>query len=200
MIINKYDLNNFLLRQMNDIDETDLMNFIKITPSLSKDGIWLAGGAIRRTLLGNKKVDSDYDIFFANEQQKKDYVDLLVRDGGTITNHNDFNTALNWRDRKVQAIHINYYSSPEEVLDSFDYTICQFLTDGKTLFTGEYSLWDLARKKLAVHKITYPVASTRRMIKYTNQGFYACAGCLQSLLLTVKEKPDLLESQVRYID
>jgi hypothetical protein len=200
MEFNQYDLKHFLSRQMNDIDKTDLMEFIKITPSLGVNGAWLAGGAIRRTLLGEKEINSDYDMFFANEKQKNDYVDLLVRDGGEIKIKNDFNTTLLWRDRKVQAIHIDYYNSPQEVINSFDYTICQFITDGKTLFTGEFSLWDLARKRLSVHKITYPVASQRRLIKYTQQGFYACAGCLQDILLTVKENPEILEFQVRYID
>lgn len=200
MIINKYNLNNFLSRQMNDIEDTDLMKFIKITPSLSENGVWLAGGAIRRTLLGEKEIQSDYDMFFANEKQKQDYIDLLIRDGAEIKIQNDFNTTLLWRNNKVQAIHINYYNSPEEVLDSFDYTICQFLTDGNNLYTGEFSLWDLGRQRLTVHKITYPIASTRRLIKYTSQKFYACAGCLQSLLLSVKENPDILELQVRYID
>ncbi len=200
MNIQTYDLKSFLSRQMNEVKKTNLMEFIKITPSLGTDGAWLAGGAVRRTLLGEREINSDYDIFFANEKQKKDYVDLLVRDGGEIKHENEFNTLLMWRDCKIQAIHITYYDSPAAVLESFDYTICQFLTDGEKLFTGEYSLWDLARKRLAVHKVTYPVATLRRMIKYTNQGFYACAGCLQSLLTVVADNPDILESQVKYID
>ena len=64
------------------------------------------------------------------------------------------------------------------VQDRFDYTICQFAVDTNgMLWCGDHSLWDLARKRLAVHRITFPVSSLRRLLKYTSKGFYACSGC-----------------------
>lgn len=55
-----------------------------------------------------------------------------------------------------------------------------------------HSLWELSRNKLALHKLTYGVAPMRKLIKYTNQGFTACAGTMQSILEATVKRPDEL--------
>ncbi|MNV76271.1 hypothetical protein D3C71_1696100 [compost metagenome] len=95
---------------------------------------------------------------------------------------------------------MGYYDSAETLLDSFDFTITQLAYDGTDLIFGKYTLWDLTRKRLALHKLTYGVATTRRLIKYTNQGFTACAGVLQSILEAVVANPDVIQSDVKYVD
>jgi hypothetical protein len=62
-------------------------------------------------------------------------------------------------------------------------------------------LWDLGRKRLAIHKVTYPVATMRRMIKYTRQGFNACAGCMATLLRETATSPEAMASlDIAYVD
>lgn len=100
----------------------------------------------------------------------------------------------------LQAVHVDYFSSAEEVIDSFDYTICQFVTDGTKVEVGDFTLWDVGRKRLVLHRTTYAVATMRRMIKYTKQGFYACPGMMNDLLTRVADDPTLINEELAYID
>ncbi|MFP3367631.1 hypothetical protein R0J93_28775, partial [Pseudoalteromonas sp. SIMBA_148] len=60
---------------------------------------------------------------------------------------------------------------------------------------------DLGRRKLAIHKITYPVATMRRMLKYTTQGFTACAGCMQQIIKDTATSPEAMSQlDIEYVD
>lgn len=169
------------------------------------NGAWLAGGAIRRTLIGHA-LDSDFDFFFksaeALETWEKGLPDSLklIRE----TEHHK-----HWRGTiagselplDIQAIRFRFYESAEQVIDSFDYTVTMFVLDDEDLVTTPYALWDLGRKKLAVHKITYPIATMRRLLKYTKQGFTACSGCLQSILKETASSPEAMgQLDIEYVD
>lgn len=198
----------------------DVMAVLEKGTENIKNQYWLAGGVIRRLLRGDE-LDSDFDFFFDSEQTfnwflkfiktndrikvLKEYenennvtlkVTILLEELGS-ENMRFFNTTL-------QFIKVAYYRSAEDVIDSFDYTICQFILlhkdDERVVICNDTSLWDLGRNRLVVNKITYPTASLRRMIKYTNQGFYACNGCLNDILKSVAEKPELLDNKYKYID
>ena len=107
---------------------------------------------------------------------------------------------INNKSRLIQLVKIDYYQTVDDLLDTFDFTITQFAYDGNYLYCGDYSLWDLSRRKLALHKMTYGVATMRRMLKYTNQGFEACAGVMQSILQSVVDDPNVINSDIQYID
>jgi len=182
-------------------DESELGEIINMLGlNLTKDGPWICGGAVRRTLLG-ASIDSDIDIFSSSAEQLDAAVEHLlnVLDDRNINHHtNSRNTSMvhevvvklphqssekndGIKSVKVQFIK-KYYPSVNDVLDSFDFTICQFGYDGENLFHGEYSLWDLGRRRLAVNRITRPVSSIRRLVKYSNQGFTFCNGTITSIL------------------
>ena len=170
----------------------------------SKEGPWIAGGCIRRLVSNEKPFESDIDFFFANEEQLVSFRNSLLGLKAEVTKESEFNIeyklCLDNKIYKIQAIKIKFYSNIEEVLNSFDFTICQFAFDGSTLYCGEYSLWDLSRKRLVINKVTYGVSTVRRLLKYTKQGYYACAGCLSSVLESVARDPSSIQSKVEYVD
>ncbi len=173
---------------------------------ISPQGPWLAGGAVRRTLL-NEDVKSDFDFFFRDESQLASFTSTIDAMGLTKLRESEHHIHYKGKlpdetaERDIQCIKFQYYNSAEAVIDSFDFTICQFAFDGESLVTGDHSLWDLGRKRLAVHKITYPVASVRRMMKYGNQGFYVCPGAITALLRQTAESPEnMARLGVLYID
>lgn len=183
---------------------SDLVNMAHKTLSVS--GSWLGGGAIRRTLI-KQPLDSDYDFFFTSVDTKNSFVDNAKSKGFSVVRETKHHTELTGKfdgselPVVVQAIHFKYYKDVEEVLDSFDYTITQFVFDGVYFWTTPESLWDLGRKRLALHKVTYPVATTRRMLKYTNQGFTACGGCMADLYKKTIDSPTALgELDIQYVD
>jgi hypothetical protein len=184
---------------------------LKILSQLPKlDKTWLAGGAIRRTIK-KQKLDSDFDFFFTSEDAYRKFFEN-IKEKFKITNlkQNDANLSFDIEitlDEKplsinIQLIIISYYASSEILLDSFDYTLCQFATDGERLYCGDTSLFDVANNRIVVNKITYPVASLRRLIKYTKQGFYACGGALAELLHQSSELivAGKIQDNFQYID
>jgi len=70
-----------------------------------------------------------------------------------------------------------------------------------TLTLGEFTLWDLGRKRLAINRITYPVSTMRRMLKYSKQGFFACGGCMATILQETILSPELhTQLDITYLD
>ena len=201
-----FNFNDFLVRQ-GPLEGVELFELFdkSIIPKPVKDQIWVAGGAIRRTI-ANQPLDTDVDYFFKKGSKSLDFKGLLSQrnendvevlrktDTATTyvvryTNDNQQTSTI-----KVQEIKVDFYDSIEQLLNTFDFTICQFAYDGENLHCGDYSLHDLGRKRLVINNITYPVASLRRLIKYTQQGYYACQGTMTQFLETTIDNPHLLQN------
>lgn len=198
-------LDDFLARSTDrPFEETSLSAVLSGLPSLGENGPWLAGGALRRTLLG-KEPDSDFDFFFSDADQLKAFASSLEANGfykvRETEHHLHYRGQIDGKGvaRDIQLIRFKFYQSAAEVIDSFDYTICQVAFDGSSLFLGEFTLWDLGRSRLAVHKITFPVSSARRLLKYAQQGFVACSGCLNALVVATANNPEL-RTDIEYVD
>lgn len=198
-------LNNFLARSTDrEFADTTLCKVLASLPPLSPTGPWLAGGALRRTLM-QQEPDSDFDFFFRDAGQLEAFKSKLVEMGFEQVRETEHH--VHYRGRvgdagklvDVQCIRFAFYADAKAVIDSFDFTICQFAFDGESLTCGDFALWDLGRKRLAVNKITFPVSSMRRVLKYGTQGFRACNGCLQALLRATAANP-AIDMETTYVD
>lgn len=195
----RMDFQDFCARSDHDVEP--LLRVVNAMPK----GAWIAGGAVRRTLAGHS-LDSDFDFFFRDETALEEWALKLPETFHLVreTQHHK-----HWRGTiegselpiDIQAIKFKFYDSAEAVIDSFDYTITMFALDGTDLVTTPEALWDLGRKRLAIHKVTYPVATLRRMLKYGKQGFVACSGCMATLFRETDKSPDALAAiDVEYVD
>jgi len=178
-------------------------NFLNVTANmplpLSVTSPWICGGAIRNLIEG-KENTTDYDIFFKDEATMLDFTDRIAEDRISETDTNiTFHKKVNGNLVKIQAIKL-YYPTIQDTLDSFDFTITQFGFDGQYLYCGDYSLFDLARKRLALHKLTFGVSTVRRLIKYTKQGFTACPGVLADILHRTVENPSVIREETVSLD
>jgi hypothetical protein len=212
-----FDFDIFFSRSSDILaEEHELFQALDRLPQVSDVGPWLAGGALRRTLL-RQPLESDFDFFFASEGQFDLFCKRVKEKGGWQVSSNEHNTTFRMPsvapksvgedefspylpEIEIQAITTQWYDSLEAVLDSFDFTLCQFGYDGKRLVCGDYSLWDLGRKRLVPHKITFGTASMRRLLKYTNQGFTICAGGLANILEQVVAEPEIIRAETQYLD
>lgn len=198
--MNKFSLDDYWNRYgSEDFEETDFNKAVKKLPKLGKNGPWLCGGAVRRFISG-VELDSDYDLFFASEEQMEKTIQHIKDKKGKKISENDFNTTYLFKGLKVQLIHISYYNSIDDVLDSFDFSLCKFGYDGKSITVGDWTLWDVARKKLVPENITYATSTLRRIIKYTRQGFTICGGGLGHILQSVVDNPEIIQQDIEYID
>lgn len=207
----------FFARSPDVLEENhELFKALDRLPPIGANGPWLAGGAIRRTLL-RTPLDSDFDFFFASQEQYDTFHKAMLSKGAVVVSKNEHNTTFRlpsvaptplgedlfseWEpDINVQAITTQWYADLAAVLDSFDFTLCQFGYDGETLCCGDFSLWGAGRKRLVVHKITYGAASLRRLLKYTKQGFTICGGGLADFLEKIAADPSVINRETLYID
>lgn len=134
----------------------------------------IAGGAVR-AYLTNQPITTDYDLFFDNE----DHFNEVTKDLRVVYN-NEMMSVFKPDGLHIQAMKI--YLPIEELLDSFDFTICQFALRDGIIHTTQEALLDLGRKALVPHKITYPIASYRRSVKYQGYGFKMCKGSVTDFL------------------
>lgn len=202
----QFNFRDFLARQTDDaLEETDLGKALACLPTLTASGPYLAGGALRRTLIG-QPLDSDFDFFFQSEAQFNEFLQTAKAKGAYEVIANEHNVTLGRvrphpkNNLKIQAIRTQWYTSAAAVADSFDFTICQFVFDGESLFCGDYALWDLARRRLIPHRVSYATSTLRRLIKYADQGYTVCAGGLSTILQQVVDDPAVIEARTLYID
>jgi len=168
-----------------------------------KEGPWFVGGAVRR-VVADLPQDSDFDVAFASAGQFDAARYRMIEAGLKLATETDnfveFGGSIDKKQRRIQLLRVGYYDNPEAVLDSFDFTICQFAYDGTDLICGQYALWDLSRKRLALHKLTFGAATVRRIVKYSRQGFTFCQGTIVSILEEVAKRPDVINAQTTYVD
>lgn len=208
-------LTEFIARQHNNPNQGYPARFQEVVAGIQPlhfvAGPWLAGGSIRRLFDGNEG-ESDFDLFFQSEEQLKSFQASLKTPWRTtkVLWENEQNITIEVtlcptvdvpqsKPFKLQLIKFYFYS-PEAVIDWFDYTNCQFITDGNTLMVGEYTLYDIGRKQLRLHNIHHAASTVRRMLKYARQGYTVCDGTINEILRRVAEQPALINEVVRYID
>lgn len=218
-----YSVNKQEVKKRLGVEEVPIIKTIEDIYHPHVLGPWVAGGSIRRIFSGEEQ-NSDIDYFFNNENQLKDFKEYLERkdSGAILRGSNDMNhsyvlpatkeTVYDSEtgnetpftkfvpEQKIQLIHFRYYNNPQDVIDSFDYTLSQFLYDGESFHFGDFALFDVARKRLVPHKISYAASTLRRMLKYANQGYTICAGGLGEILGQVADNPSIINQGVQYID
>lgn len=178
------------------------LSYVASVIGATTNGPFLVGGSVRRFILG-KPQDSDFDIGFASQSQLESSAATLLERGAkqTIdTNfYRGFTIEIGEKTRVIQFLKVAY-GTAAEVIDSFDFTICQTAFDSESLIFGDYTLYDLGRKRLAIHKVTHAKSTVRRLLKYGNQGFTVCNGCIDSILKAVVANPSLADSNIHYVD
>lgn len=167
---------------------------------------WLAGGALRSLLDPDQSV-SDYDLFFKNVQAAEMMGEILEKQykfklifkcpKGELRTYKK-------HDIKIQLITKSSYKSVDDLLSSFDFTICMAAIEfngspRKLHFT---CLWvdDVKKKHLRFHRITYPVATMNRMYKYREKGYFMPQSEYVSFIMDVQLKEFNNEELVLYVD
>lgn len=169
------------------LSEISKENLLYPLPELNLDKVWIAGGAVRSSLLGEKY--SDIDVFGQTKEDLNAFVETL-NGYKLVYNSENLRTYKKGND-KVQVI-FREYKSIKECLNSFDYTICQFAMNNDGLYCMPDSLIHLFRKRLVVNQINldYAADSLRRMQKYIKRGFTICDGGIAQIMEAVRGATD----------
>lgn len=217
MTFQRFSLDAFWSRYgREEYDDNDFARALKRLPAASSDGPWVAGGSVRRLVMRLPQ-DSDYDYFFKDQAQFDAFCSAMEALGAKRVNENDFNVTFKLPavdakpveddvfepagpELKVQAIRIAFHETLDAVIESFDFSICQTGFDGTDFLFGQWTLFDLANKRLVPGKLRYGTSSLRRVIKYTRQGYTICGGGLASILEQVADNPEIIQREVEYVD
>lgn len=109
--------------------------------------VWLAGGALR-SYLAQESIQ-DYDFFFKNKDYAEHILDYFVSIGFYVAfacKKKELFT-LKHKNLSIQLVLNQEYRDMESILDSFDFTITQFATDGKFLLFPRDAIRHLRKKE-----------------------------------------------------
>lgn len=140
----------------------------------------LAGGSLL-SMLDQKTPISDYDIFVLSNnreqlENRKQYIEEKLLSQGfkqTFKCPKGELSTFTFANLKVQIINVGWknYNTVEEILDGFDFHICQVALHGPTLYITKSCISNFRKKELTVNKITYPSSSINRLAKYRKKGY-----------------------------
>jgi hypothetical protein len=159
----------------------------------SPDGPFIAGGSALSIYEGNK-ILTDVDVFCTSQQQlsqvyerlslmislreKADHftenaitifgTDIPSREETTNPQFDFSYSAVEERFR-IQLVRKNWFANPEEVISSFDLTICQIATDGVDWYATNKFLHSYETKTADVIKTDEN--TTKRLLKYWVRGY-----------------------------
>lgn len=161
----------------------------KIIPYIPK-GAWIAGGFLRALVANEDDSGGDIDFFFHTEEAFNQMLDLIkyptAKPGAekafgyyALPEYEaieklrivDCESLISTRPN-IQLVRLYWFDSPEHVIDSFDFTVCQFITDGETLWFNPQSFDDIATKTIREHRPTNDaIATLNRILKYQRKGY-----------------------------
>lgn len=161
-------------------------------------GTFIAGGAIRQWFVGNEP-SSDIDVFGTSPDKLSEFINSRLIGAKPLIDRNNLKS-FEFRGQLIQVIYFDYYENIHNLLDSFDFNVCQFGWDGTDVYSTQYALTSVLRGHLGAHKITPVLAadSLRRAFKYADKGYKPCLGTLRDLGLSFSGlKKEEIESQVQ---
>lgn len=137
------------------------------------NGPFLAGGAVRKCFLMENIGNSDWDIFFKDIDQFNKYASKLATETkAQLLCSSDNALTYVIEGNKIQLVKRKFYNNYQEIIDDFDFTICQFVTDGNVIKVGEYSIVDSKHKIInnTRHVLDRP-GIMGRLVKYIVYGY-----------------------------
>lgn len=148
-------------------------------------GPWLAGGAVRKSYLGQSIENSDLDLWFANLEQfetaKKQVIALGAVEAYSTDNAVSYKFYEGTQTYIIQLIRRKFYNSAAEIIAGFDFSVCQLATDGHHLVVGQDTIRDIKTKTLRLTQPSLPEYIVPRIIKYMVYGYRPCPEILEEI-------------------
>jgi hypothetical protein len=160
----KENIDEFFIKiRDKEFKDLPLGNLLTALPACNLCGPWVCGGALRRTLDGghNTIYKGDIDYFCYSKEQAEFLKRKVTQLGLKVFKKAESAWASTYKvvfpsktlarpfkSIDVQVIHGNYWSSIQECMDSFHYTICQFGYDGSNIYYTGVGMWDIKVREL----------------------------------------------------
>lgn len=166
-----------------------------------KDGVVLAGGALRY-LVDPDDTPQDYDLFFTDVSKIEKTKKYFVHNGYTKVFECPEGKLVTFKygDTKVQLINKREYLDCNDIISSFDITACCAAYDGKEFYKHERFVFDNLNKLININSIEYPMATMKRIAKYSRKGFRLTTKATEDFVTFVNQVALTDDNKVFYID
>lgn len=174
------------IRRWNTVHPDDWEAVSIIEPDAAK-GPWIAGGAALRWYQGLAVGENDIDVFCANREQVDNLVEQVKSygrysvkfdsDNATTLSHWNKDSDHQWT---IQIIKRRYYNNLQEVIDSFDMTVCEIGTCGNEWLLNKYTARDIREHNLRMKQPLQPDA-LKRLTKYWTYGYRPVPGLIEAV-------------------
>ena len=148
---------------------------------------WLAGGALRDYFIG-VPVTTDYDMFFPNEAEYKKAREYFEAKDCEVKWESDKGCKIKYKEKTYDLVKM-FFTNPQTTIDTFDFTVSMLAVDNESIYCGETTFIDLAKRQLMINKITYPASSLSRAFRYYTKGFRMCRGEMKKLFDAIQNTP-----------
>ena len=160
------------------------------------NGPFIAGGSVRKLWQNLNWQNQDIDVWCMSKEQyelvfKKLWAKKFKRKFETrYATTFEFVSPLNKRTPfKIQIIK-KPFDSIEKIFDYFDFTVCQFATDGKTIIASEEAIVDCHKNLINyIPSEKRSKLKLKRIMKYVAYGFYPTKFVANYILGEIKENP-----------
>ncbi len=147
-------------------------------------GVWLAGGAIRSILAKGDEEISDFDLFFSDFDVVTIIREKLIARGAVLVYECPEGKLYTYKfpnipigedkfelGMKIQLITERKYFSPQDIISSFDFGATCGVFDGRYFYIHTRMVKDVTSRTLSLLNLTYPVATLKRIVKYSKKGY-----------------------------
>lgn len=159
---------------------------------------WIAGGAVRDYFATGKMTESDIDFFMADRKSMARLV-LILRKVFKFKHYMITKNAIKGfglvggKKQDIDIVKIEC-ESMESTIDRFDYTICCFAVNRKSVVFHPSAPFDLMAKRLVINNITFPLSTLQRVQKFLKRDYWICNGGMVEIAKAIAkvdfENPD----------
>ena len=171
---------------------------------LKRNNAFLAGGAILSIV--TKKEINDLDIYFKSLEDAKNFYEDIQEESYYCINETNRSLILVDKNKHNKRPNINmiifdWFQTPEEIFNLFDFSICQSAFDGDKFYFSDRYFIDVASRALHYNPNTrYPISSLLRLKKYQEKGYKISRNQFLKMCLNIQKKKietyEELESEI----
>ncbi len=145
----------------------------------------IAGGSIL-SIFNNTEIN-DIDLYFRSANDMSDFLHNEMA-GTWIIAHTKKAFLFKCDGVKIQTIYFKYFNSPEEIFETFDFTVCMAAFDFKSeefVLHEDFLRHNVSKILKFNERTAYPIVSALRVAKYKNKGFSISKPEYIKILLTI---------------
>jgi hypothetical protein len=171
-------------------------NFFDVIRTDAK--FWIAGGSIANKMTGNY---SDFDFFFKDEIELNKVKDCLLADGGILQFESKTADHIKWKNKDLDLVR-HYSVDTQACIESFDFTVSMVGVDSDGIIYYDERFYEhLAHRALIINKITYPLSTFKRVLKYQKKGYHICNAGIEKIMKAYKDIDTTQdEANIFYLD